>query len=208
MDVKKGYGMWAGSYDSSGNKTRDLEKMALETCLKDYRFDAGIETGCGTGKNTVWLASKCDELTAVDLTEEMLAVARGKISLPNVRFVQADITRDWSFTQGEYNLITFNLVLEHVEFLEPVFRNAAMHLKSGGILYVGELHPFKQYAGTKARFETEDGVLTLPCYTHNISDFTHAGINAGLDILDINEFFDGNDRKTIPRILMLLFRKG
>ncbi len=43
-------------------------------------------------------------------------------------------------------------------------------------MYIGELHPFKQYAGSKARFNTEAGEQVVNCYNHHITDFTDAAI--------------------------------
>ncbi|WP_315815388.1 class I SAM-dependent methyltransferase [Paraflavitalea speifideaquila] len=72
-------------------------------------------------KNTEWLIKKAQEVTAVDLSEEMLAVAKVKINSPNVQFIQADITTPWTFTKGQYDIVGFSLVLEHIEQLGPVF---------------------------------------------------------------------------------------
>ncbi|PKP28806.1 MAG: SAM-dependent methyltransferase, partial [Bacteroidetes bacterium HGW-Bacteroidetes-18] len=83
----------------------------------------------------------------------------------------------------------------------------ANSIKNDGYVYIGELHPFKQYSGTKARFETEEGLQIVHCFNHHISDFTNAAKNYGFAILSINEYFDDGDKKTIPRILTLLLKK-
>ncbi|HSP88730.1 MAG TPA: hypothetical protein VLN45_11390, partial [Ignavibacteriaceae bacterium] len=76
-----------------------------------------------------------------------------------------------------------------------------------GYVYIGELHPFKQYSGSKARFETEKGLEILNCFIHNISDFLKAAADNGFEITEMNEYFDNNNRTTIPRILTLLFKR-
>ena len=78
---------------------------------------------------------------------------------------------------------------------------------TGSYVYVDELHPFKQYTGTKARFETAQGLQIVPCFNHNISDFTQAAKSFGFEIIAVNEYFDENNRANIPRILTLVFRK-
>jgi 2-polyprenyl-3-methyl-5-hydroxy-6-metoxy-1,4-benzoquinol methylase len=98
-------------------------------------------------------------------------------------------------------------VLEHIEDLDDIFRKVSKVIAPNGLVYVGELHPFKQYAGTKARFETEEGLHVVTCFTHNISDFTGAAKNNGFHIEDIIERFDDGNRDSIPRILTLLLRK-
>jgi len=79
MNTKKAYDTWSTQYDSNINKTRDLEALALQQTLADIHFDSCLEIGCGTGKNTAWLIGKAKEITAVDLSNEMLARAKEKI---------------------------------------------------------------------------------------------------------------------------------
>ena len=78
----------------------------------------------------------------------------------------------------------------------------------GGLIYIGELHPYKQYLGTKARFETDEGLQILDCYTHNISDFTQAAKQNGFAIREFKEFFDTGDKLKVPRVVVLVLKKG
>lgn len=207
MDVKESYDNWADHYDSTINKTRDLEAVALKECLANMSFRNCLEIGCGTGKNTSWLITKAQQITAVDLSAEMLSKAMAKIISEKVSFIEADINQEWTFANETFDLITFSLVLEHIEDIDSIFKHAYSKLNKGGYIYVGELHPFKQYSGSKARFETEKGVQIVPCFTHNFSDFTRAALNNGLLIIDIKEYFDDNDNTKLPRVLAMLFHR-
>lgn len=207
MDTKQAYNVWASQYDTNENKTRDLEQHALREILSPLSFENVLEIGCGTGKNTAWLITRSKALTAVDFSDEMLAKAREKINHQQVNFQQADINTDWTFQHGLYDLITFSLVLEHIENLDHIFAQAAKSLQSGGHIYIGELHPFKQYSGSKARFDTENGLQVVECFTHNISDFVKTAKKYGFHPVDINEYFDDNNHNTIPRVLTILLRK-
>jgi predicted TPR repeat methyltransferase len=207
MNVQQAYNIWADQYDTNQNKTRDLEGVALREILSNIKFENCLEIGCGTGKNTEWLITQADSLTSVDLSEEMLAKAKTKITSDKVQFKQADITQSWNFANKTYDLVGFSLVLEHIENLEEIFKKIVEVTHAGSYIYVGELHPFKQYAGTKARFETEEGLQIVTCFNHNISDFTQAAKRFGFEIVDVNEYFDDNDKTNIPRILTLLFRR-
>ncbi len=208
MSVQQAYNSWASQYDTNNNRTRDLEGIALRAALKHIPFETCLEIGCGTGKNTEWLMRRATHVTAVDLSEEMLKRAEKKVSSNKVKFVQADITQKWAFATQQYDLISFSLVLEHIENLDHIFSEAASILKPNGYVYIGELHPFKQYTGTKARFDTEEGRQVVECYTHHVSDFVQAAKQHGLEIADINEHFDNGDKTSIPRILTLLLRKA
>jgi ubiquinone/menaquinone biosynthesis C-methylase UbiE len=205
--VRHSYNLWSATYDTVENKTRDLEKFACRKILSGVSFQTVIELGCGTGKNTVWLAEKAKSVIAVDLSEEMQANARQKIKSDNVTFEIADVKEPWNFTTTKADLITCSLILEHVEDLNFVFGQAAQHLNPQGHFYACELHPFKQYGGTKARFETGAGLELLECYTHNVSDYLHAAQKNRLSLVGLEEWFDDNERTTIPRLISFLFER-
>jgi ubiquinone/menaquinone biosynthesis C-methylase UbiE len=206
MKVEEAYTDWSQQYDTNQNRTRDLEAVAIQTVLEDVSSSTILEAGCGTGKNTPYLLAKAKEsLLSIDLTAAMLEKARQKVDSPKVSFLQADITQPWHFTQERFNLVTFSLVLEHIEKLDFVFEQAAQKLLPGGHVYIGELHPFKQYSGTKARFATEQGTTEVECYQHHLSDFVQAGLKQGWQLKNVQEFFDAEDSGGLPRILALLF---
>lgn len=205
MSVKQSYNAWSATYDTVENKTRDLEARACREILSGISFETVIELGCGTGKNTVWLVERAKHVTAVDLSEEMQAVAREKVRADNVSFKLADIKVPWDFDKAD--LITCSLILEHVEDLDFVFAQVAEHLNPGGHFYVCELHPFKQYAGTKARFETDEGMQVLECFTHNVSDYVHAARENGFSLVRLDEWFDDEQRMMVPRLVSFFFEK-
>jgi len=207
MDISRAYNSWAEQYDSNINKTRDLEALCIKNILSDVQFDSCLEIGCGTGKNTEWLLTKAKEIVAIDLSESMLSIAKAKIKSDKVTFLQTDFLRSSNRLIGKFNLLVFSLILEHVENLELAFDVAASFVAPGGHVYIGELHPYKQYSGTKARFETSEGMNVVTCFNHHTSDFTSAAKNHGFEIVVLKEFFDDNDHDTLPRILTILFKK-
>jgi ubiquinone/menaquinone biosynthesis C-methylase UbiE len=208
MNVKEGYQIWSEQYDTNENKTRDLESVALQFTLSKIQFSKVLEVGCGTGKNTVWLEQKAKQVTAVDFSEAMVAIATEKVKTTKTQFIIADINEPWDFTNEKYELVTFSLILEHIEDLDAVFKKCSQVNNKNGYLYISELHPFKQYAGSKARFTTEAGEQVVTCFTHNISDFLQAASKYNFELKVLEEWFDDDDKKSIPRILTLLFQKN
>lgn len=209
MNVKAAYNIWAEQYDTNENKTRDLEGVSLREILADMQFDSCLEIGCGTGKNTEWLTTKARKILAVDLSDEMLTKAKIKIQSDRVEFIQADINKDWDFVNNKkFDLATFSLVLEHIENLDNIFEKLSKVVNTNGYVYIGELHPFKQYNGTKARFESENGLQIVTCFNHNISDFINSAKNHEFELVSLDEFFDNNDKTSVPRILTLLLKKS
>lgn len=208
-NVQSAYNSWTYSYDAMENKTRDLDKEATRLMLADVITSNSVvlEFGCGTGKNTEWFIKNSKKLTAVDFSQEMLNKAVEKFSNENVIFQQADITQPWVFENHTYDLVTCNLILEHVQNLNPVFAEAARVLKPNGYFFVSELHPCKQYQGSKARFELNEDTVSPDCFTHHVSDFFNAAQSAGLLCTELKEWFDGHNREGFPRLISFLFRK-
>lgn len=205
MNIKSAYNIWSATYDDVENRTRDLEGIAMREILSGKKFDNCLEIGCGTGKNTIWLEGITGHLTSIDLSEEMLLKAKEKIQSEKVEFKQADINSPWNFTNKKFDLITFSLVLEHIKDLDHIFDQASKLLSDDGIIYVGELHPFKQYSGSKARFETDAGIQIVDCFNHHISDFIKSAQKSGLALLQLEEYFDDENKTELPRILTLVF---
>ena len=207
MNIKEAYKEWSNQYDTNENKTRDLEAVALRAVLSKMDINKVLEFGCGTGKNTVWFEQNAKEILSADFSEAMIAKAAEKINSPKVQFTVADINEPWDFSKEKFDLVSFSLVLEHIQNIEAVFNKINQVTESGAFVYIGELHPFKQYAGSKARYTAPEGEQIVTCYTHNMSDFITAANKYNFSLMDLEEWFDDNDRSQIPRILTLLFKK-
>lgn len=205
MNVEEAYKHWANQYDTNLNKTRDLEARSLRENLNEIQFQNCLEIGCGTGKNTEWLITKGEDILSIDLSEEMLQIAKQKISNENVTFLKFDINNEWNFTNQKFDLIVCSLVLEHIENIERIFQLMNQHLLPGGTIYIGEFHPFKQYSGSKPRFENENGEQEVSTFVHNVSEYAQLAKANNLKLIDINEYFD--DDNSLPRILSLILKK-
>jgi ubiquinone/menaquinone biosynthesis C-methylase UbiE len=71
-----------------------------------------LELACGTGTWTKLLLKHASEVVAVDASEEMLDIARSKVSSAGVRFVKADL---FSWTPDDrYDVVCFFFWLSHV----------------------------------------------------------------------------------------------
>ena len=206
-NVQTAYNQWADTYDSMDNKTRDLDKVATQAMLATTSYSLVLEFGCGTGKNTEWLTQRAKQLTAADFSEKMISRAKQKVQASNVRFVQADISGQWPFEHGVYDLVTCNLILEHVPDITPVFSEASRVLQKDGHFFISELHPFKQYMGSKAKFEMDNKILSPDCFTHHVSEYFETAAKNGFQCLQLREWFDDENRNSVPRLISFLFRK-
>lgn len=206
MNIADAYNNWAEQYDSNDNKTRDVDFRATAQILKNHRGTSALELGCGTGKNTGTLLQHANTVVGLDFSEEMLNKARQKFKGENVEFKSADLKAPWPVADDSFDLITANLVLEHIKDLLPIFQQAHQKLTAKGIFLISELHPFKQYTGSKAKFTTAEGTRELEVYTHAFSEYFSNGQQAGFRLIDLKEWRD-NDAEELPRLLSLVFQK-
>ncbi len=207
MSIQQAYDAWSASYDGDENITRDLDRRVMVQLLGQLRCQAVLEVGCGTGKNTPLLAMIGQRVTAVDFSPGMIAQAKAKITAPNVTFQVADITQPWPTANAAFDLITFNLILEHIADLPFVLAEASRSLAAGGQLFISELHPFKQYQGSQARFVRDETTTLIPAFTHHISDFLAAAAPGGLTLTALNEWWHEADEGKAPRLITFWFQK-
>ena len=207
MTIEKAYNVWADQYDANKNKTRDMDQKSTVQTLEKHNFENVIELGCGTGKNTKYLLTRAKKVLALDFSQEMLNKAKAKVIDPRVNFQKADVTKKWNVSDSFADLITSSLILEHIENLDFIFDQAFIKLKPNGFLFISELHPFKQYLGTKARYEGEEGVQELKTFTHHISEFLNTGKNNNFKLLEMKEWFDDETEIEVPRLISFVFQK-
>lgn len=207
MSIQNAYNNWSASYDTDENLTRDLDLKVTREALANVRFRSILETGCGTGKNTSFLSHIGTRIHALDFSRGMIEKAREKVRAENVRFSIADLTQRWPCDYEAYDLIVCNLVLEHIEDLSFIFSESFRVLESGGKFLINELHPFRQYAGKRARFASEAGITEVPAFVHHISDFVNAASENGLTLVKLNEWWHEQDENKPPRLVSFLFEK-
>ena len=208
--IARAYDQWAETYDTDQNRTRELAGHVLREIDLPVSGSEIVEIGCGTGRNTEWLATLARTIRALDFSEEMLRRARGRVQDPRVRFIQHDVRMPWPVPDDSADLIIAMLVLEHVERLEFVFAEAARTLPPRGQLFISELHPMRQLMGGQAQFSNpQSGERELvPAFLHNVSDFVNGGLAAGLELQRLDEWRDPDAASnSIPRLLSLLFTK-
>jgi ubiquinone/menaquinone biosynthesis C-methylase UbiE len=207
MQIKEAYTDWSATYDSDRNLTRDLDQRVASQILGKLRCRSILELGCGTGKNTAMLAEIAEHVRAFDFSRGMLEKAREKVGRSNVTFAMADITRPWPVAAASIDLIVCDLVLEHISDLSIIFSEAARVLIAGGRFFVCELHPFRQYQGTVARFQRE-ATTEITAFVHHLTDFTDHAVANGFAVEQINEWWHEEDRDKPPRLISFLFERS
>jgi ubiquinone/menaquinone biosynthesis C-methylase UbiE len=207
-DVARAYDAWARTYDSDPNATRDLDAVVLRASGIALDGRDVVEAGCGTGKNTAFLAERARSVVGLDFSAGMLARARQRVRDAHVHFTEHDIREPWPLASGSCDVVVANLVLEHVQDLQRVLAEAARILRPGGDLLICELHPERQRRGGQAQFRDEaTGEMQLiRAYRHATSEYVNAGIAAGLLVVRMGEWIEeGAPGDAPPRLLSVHF---
>ncbi|MFN2499447.1 MAG: class I SAM-dependent methyltransferase [Pyrinomonadaceae bacterium] len=208
--IAEAYDQWAETYDSEQNRTRELARQVLREIDLNVAGREVVEVGCGTGRNTEWLATLARTITALDFSEEMLRRAQARVQDPRVRFIQHDVRLPWPLPDDSTDLIIAILVLEHVEHLKIVFAEAARTLHANGQVFICELHPMRQLLGGQVQFSNpQSGECKLvPAFLHNLSAFVNDALATGFELRRLDEWRDPDAASSsIPRLLSLLFTK-
>ena len=207
MKIQDAYTRWSTTYDSDRNLTRDLDRRVTKSTLADRKFQNILELGCGTGKNTALLDRIGRKILALDFSPGMLQQAKAKLNTDQVFFARADLTKPWPAKPGLFELVVCNLVLEHIEDLDPIFNQASQSLRAGGAFFVSELHPFRQYQGTQANFRNEQGTIEIDAFVHHLSDFIESARKNDLSLKSMKEWWHEEDLNKPPRLVSFLFEK-
>lgn len=112
-----------------------------------------LEVGCGTGRFTARIASRCRQVVAVDFSAESLRVARSRIASPSVHFIQGDAGR-LPLREGVADRALSCQMLEHLPTpgaRQTAVAQVARVLRPGGTFAVSAYwhSPFARLFGRK-----------------------------------------------------------
>jgi len=95
-----------------------------------------LELGCGTGSFTRELARSGANVVAIDVSSELLEIAKANSSAPNVRY-EIRNAYELSYPNATFDSVVGSSVLHHLE-VEDALREIYRVLKPGGTIYFTE----------------------------------------------------------------------
>jgi malonyl-CoA O-methyltransferase len=181
VSVEEGYAKWAPLYDGYPNALIYSEEPIVHELVGDVRGKRVLDVACGTGRHTLWLEDKGAQVTAVDRSAAMLAVAKAKRPASSVTWLEGDVAQ-LPVADASFDVVVNALVMEHVAHVAPAIAEARRVLAPGGVLVLSVFHPWFLLKGVPPHFEHDaDGVeYELPAFVHHASEYVEACLAAGL----------------------------
>jgi ubiquinone/menaquinone biosynthesis C-methylase UbiE len=158
-----------------------------------------LELGCGTGKQTAFIAPRVAHLTAIDISAESLQQAAARCQragIENVEFVQQSIVALPAPDGGVDGIFSYGDVISHLhDAYCDVFRESARVLRRGGFLAFEidgkwELDMLLHHPDERARARTTRGGHLriwneIPCKTFTDGELRAVLIEVGMRVVSV-----------------------
>ena len=107
-----------------------------------------LDLGCGSGRHTVLLAERFEQVDAVDISAPMIELASKRRPRPNVSYRQADLHQVAG--AGRYDFVLSALTLHHVPDLHDALAHVKMLVAPGGRLVVADMYDVEGQARVRS----------------------------------------------------------
>ena len=154
-----------------------------------------LDIGCGTGSQCDDIAGNVKQVTGIDISRKLLAIAeqrKAERKLDNVEFLQTSLF-DERFRSGSFDVVTAFYVLHFFEDIDAVFKRIHDLLKPDG-LFISETACLgeKKLIGRLLRFVGHLGFLPL-INLLTTRQLEQALEESGFRIVDKTKFSDHPD---------------
>ncbi len=149
-----------------------------------------LDAGCGTGLIIPWLLESVGEkghVTALDIAERMLTLAREKHKAPNLEFIHADIA-DTPFLDGSFDEVICHNCFPHVSDKRGAVEEMFRILRPGGWATVCHNESREEVNALHRFIGDEVGLDMLPTIDEMEELFEEAGF-IDVDVCDGEDMF-------------------
>ncbi len=164
--AEEGYDLYAGHYDRTLAHLDSFERYDLFEMLGDVKGKKVLDLGCGTGRMTMNLVKFGAAVTGVDVSEEMLNLARKKCRA--AEFVLAN-SENLPFEEGSFDVVVASFLIVHLKGLEKTFDEVYRVLKPGGVFIVTNVNQRKA-----PKLSLDKGEIVIISFYHRPEDVLSA----------------------------------
>jgi SAM-dependent methyltransferase len=217
-------------YDKISAKYHDNRRLAISDYTEvpaalslagDVKGKRVLDAGCGPGRHASKLIAKGADVTGIDISEEMVNIAR-EHCLHQGRFFQADFEQA-EFEPASFDLVIASLSLMYAKDIYPVIKKFSNWLEPKGKLIFSLYHPVRFFQkiedfnfskSRKVWIHLEGCDVTVFNYYHPMEKYFDALQVSGFEVMKfvepvLSRRYKGwpEDNYRVPRSLIIEARK-
>jgi Nodulation protein S (NodS) len=131
----------------TGRWYEERKRAVTLAALPDRRYGSAFEPGCSLGVLTQGLASRCDQVLAIDVSDAAVEQARTRLAgASHVRVERGGIPRDWP--EAQFDLVVLSEILYYLDdgdLARTVDRSVGAVSPRGVLISVHWRYPVSDY---------------------------------------------------------------
>jgi ubiquinone/menaquinone biosynthesis C-methylase UbiE len=180
-----GYNLYSKFYDDNNFHLDSFEDGAFDMLYRGVKGKKVLELGAGTGRMTGELLRFGAEVSACDISENMLKVLNRKYS--TVPTEVCDI-RKLPYKDGSFDIVYAMFVVVHLRELREMFDEAYRVLKEGGIFVLSNINQRKP---PKLKIDNKEEII-IESYYHRPDNIINELKECFFSIEDEGFTYNGN----------------
>jgi malonyl-CoA O-methyltransferase len=180
LEPQAAYALWAATYPPHAHNALMLaeERAMLSLLPPTLRGLRVLDVGCGSGRYLLHAQHRgADKLIGVDLSNEMLGIAR-QHGLP----VAQGMANAIPLANAWADVTLCGLTLGHVRDLPSALQALARTTKPNGLVLCSDFHPAGHALGWRREFKANGERFAVQHWAHAVADWERACAGAGLSI--------------------------
>lgn len=171
------YDAWYQS--KMGSYVFKKESALLEEMIGDYRNKTILEVGCATGIHSRLFSRKDNKITGVDLSKEMITVAK-QYEKENLKFHVMDALH-LDFEDNTFDIVFSATMIEFVKDRSNLLKELKRVLKEDGVIVIGTIQKGSHFYDLyQTPFFQENTVFQ---YADFLDEDELKGLGEGMDIM-------------------------
>ncbi len=183
-----------------------LERPSLLSMLPDVKSKTVLDLGCGPGIYAEHLIQQGADVTACDISEEMVEIVRNKFAETVPCYVQDLNDGLPKEADNQYDVVICPLTLHYIENLHHFFSEVSRTLKDGGVFFFSTHHPMVDFQSSPSgnyfscelvteEWDTLGHPVQVQFYRRSLTDLFSAISGAGLNVCTLNEGMPSEEMK-------------